>query len=220
MTISSNLIELGKSSTSAVISFCGGLGKLAYFAGQDQSIITGEHGVILSINSMLDAQDFDGCSIALYGTNISDSIASLMANTVSISSNYINVGATRASASVVASEISKTVLFSGDSNGTITLSDNLANYSRIRIYFHTDQYSAKSSIEVYSPNNSNVSMFTCTVASGSGWSAMVINGTVAWCSGTTISPSTYGQRRIFTTNTTDAGSDGNWISIYRVEGWK
>lgn len=94
MTISENLIELGKSSTSAVISFCGGLGKLSYFVGQNQSIITGEHGVILSINSMLDAQDFDGCSIVLYGTSVSDSIASLMAHTINMASDYIAVGGT------------------------------------------------------------------------------------------------------------------------------
>jgi hypothetical protein len=94
MTIGGDLIELGKSSTSAVISFCGGLGKLSYDAVQKLSIVTGEHGVVLSLNSMLDAKDFDGCSIVLDGTGVSDSIASLMANTVNISSNYVGVGGT------------------------------------------------------------------------------------------------------------------------------
>ena len=101
---------------------------------------------------------------------------------------------------------------------TVTLSETAANFSKLKIFYYTGQYGAKSSVEVAKPNGNNVSMFCCTVS----FQAMVITSRVAYINGKSIttqsdgSNPSYGVAQYRTTGVTILWN--NDITIYRVEG--
>ena len=75
------------------------------------------------------------------------------------------------------------ILFSGDSNGIITLSESAANYSHMRIYYRVyNDANGYRSVKIFEPNGKNVNLFAGETGYDNGyfWPAgrdITINGT-------------------------------------------
>jgi hypothetical protein len=204
-TFAATAVELGKNSPTAIIKFCAGNGLIGYDTTSKQLYLCGTDGAYLARKTDIDNGNDSG--IGLVDDNGS-------AKAVMVAAKY-EVAGVRLTAAQMATALAPKVLFSGDTNGNITLSETAANFSKLKIFFKTNQYDAKSSIEVPSPNGSNVSMFCCTTASG----GMVIAGRVANISGKSITSGSgsYGVRILWDSGVINSYSDNN-IYILRVEG--
>lgn len=71
------------------------------------------------------------------------------------------------------------------SNGTITLSESVANFTYIEIFYFNKKYGTYSSVQVYSPNNKKVNLHTSNVFSGD--KTAIIDSRKIKISGTSIS---------------------------------
>ena len=71
------------------------------------------------------------------------------------------------------------------SNGTITLSESVANFTYIEIFYFNKEYGTYSSVQVYSPNNKKVNLHTSNVFSGD--KTAMIDSRKIKISGTSIS---------------------------------
>jgi hypothetical protein len=210
MTISENLIELGKNSSTAVIKFCAGNGSIGITSSKEL-YLSGTDGAYLARQTDIDNGNDSG--IGLVDDNGS-SLAVLHANRFSLGGPTISSG--RFYTAIVPA-----VLYNGGAalsydtapgagtTGTVTLSETAANFSKLKIFFRTDD-NAYGSYEVPFPNGKRVGL-------SSNWST----GTSIWykarailISGTSITTVEYG----------NVNSDGssfshtNVIYIVRVEG--
>ena len=210
MTISENLIELGKNSSTAIIKFCAGNGSIGITSSK-QLYLSGTDGAYLARQTDIDNGNDSG--IGLVDDNGS-SLAVLHANRFSLGGPTISSG--RFYTAIVPA-----VLYNGGAaldydtapgagtTGTVTLSETAANFSKLKIFFRTDD-NAYGSCEVPFPNGKRVGL-------SSNWST----GTSMWykaraidISGTSITTVEYGS----------VNSDGssfshiNVIYIVRVEG--
>lgn len=110
------------------------------------------------------------------------------------------------------------VLYDNDtgSSGPITLSNSIANYDHMRIYYGYETY-ARQSVDVYNPSGKQVSLFMNQSFDGQYQTIQMAN---AVASGTTL---TLGAHAHFETNYA-AGSSFNYtqtsrLRVYRVEAW-
>ena len=110
-----------------------------------------------------------------------------------------------------------TVLYTGDSNTPITLSDSAANYARIVIEFRCNNQT-HASVDVYSPNNKDVLLSTGYNDKDAGFFLKTQNVII---SDTTIdqAPNTYA-RQIGVNGSTVSSSVENRIWITKVTGYK
>lgn len=111
--------------------------------------------------------------------------------------------------------VEKTVLFNNTTNtsSTITLSDSVANYECIEIFYKNNDH-LYSSLKVHQPNNTKISL-----------DSHYANGTAAYLkfaratiSGTEITIN--GQTQVFIDGNVLTSSNGNFIYITRVVGYK
>ena len=109
-----------------------------------------------------------------------------------------------------------TVLYnnSSGSNGQITLSDSVANYDYIEIFYGSINRGGMNSVKVYNPNNTRADFF---IGSFFEDTAYINNKRVA-IANNAITNVTYGNGAFTTTGTT-VGTQ-NSIYIYRVVGYK
>lgn len=105
-----------------------------------------------------------------------------------------------------------TVLFSGDSTGTVTLSDSAANYAKLKIFFYSDNM--YNSVEVVSPNSKKVVLMGATSAT-----TVYFHFVTKIINGTSITNDAGGEMYISGQNACNKGSTYNGIHITRVEGW-
>lgn len=106
----------------------------------------------------------------------------------------------------------RTELFSGDTTGTVTLSDSAANYTRLRIYFYADSNYA--SVDVYSPDGKKVTLMNATSAT-----TVYIHFVVKKINGTSITHSAGGELWVSGNNSCGKTDSYNNIHITKVEGW-
>lgn len=117
----------------------------------------------------------------------------------------------------LATAISPTTLFSGDSAGTVTLSESLASYSRIEIDFMNNDGMC-SSLTVDSPNGKTVVLSVGTIYDYNGAPCVSLKNTKCLCSGTTITPQ-LGMQVNFD-GASNARQYGWYIYVTKVIGWK
>lgn len=101
-----------------------------------------------------------------------------------------------------------TSLWSGDSNGNLTLSQSAANFTRITIYYR-DNDNQYSSVDVYSPNGKTVLMFSSWEGHTNKIRTVKFNGTSLTTVKTNQWDSVHG-----------SPTTPNYIYIIRVLGWK
>lgn len=112
------------------------------------------------------------------------------------------------------------ILFSGDSNGTITLSESAANYSHMRIYYRVyNDANGYRSVKIFEPDGKNVNLFAGETGQDNGyfWPAgrdITINGT---------SITTRATNRYYAASSVSASSrttaKTNYVYITCVEVW-
>ena len=125
--------------------------------------------------------------------------------------------------------VAPVVLFSGGSNGTITLSESANNYNYLEIFYRDNNSAANSSIKVYSPNNKKIDLSIIQPSEdtndpvGATW----IKRTRYTISGTSIIPNTtntgcfmIAKEGVVQNKYSTGGTNGNYIYITRVLGWK
>lgn len=120
----------------------------------------------------------------------------------------------------VTSESGEFLLYSGDSNGTITLSDNASNYEYIEIFFRTND-NVYDSTKVYQPNNKLVSLAAWWANANvprfyTKVKIVTINGTSIQA----VSSNQYGEVSYDTSSDPVYISNSNNIYITRVIGYK
>ena len=116
--------------------------------------------------------------------------------------------ATSASGARTQLEVAPTSLWSGNSSGNITLSQSVANFTRVTIFFR-DNDNVHSSVDVYDPLNKSVLLT-------SNWKGQFVKAKVVNLNGNQVNNYYYGQAATVN-NTAD---DSNLIYITRVLGWK
>jgi len=107
------------------------------------------------------------------------------------------------------------VLYSGNSNGTITLSDTATNYEYIEIFFrNSDNFC--NSVKVYQPNGKAVALVSNTAQAGvTYWKNRAV-----LISGSTISTYQNQYNETYATGGAVTVSPNNVIFITRVVGYK
>ena len=236
MTISENLIELGKNSTSAVIKFCGELAQISAkkwtWSGATRTGIDmhATYGTSISADTSvsLDASveatqlasdgsaggaiNLNGKWLDLYSTDMFSAYQISMNDVATILDTALN---------------SDVVLYNGGAalnydtapgsgtTGTVTLSESAANFSKLKIFFRTDD-NAYQSVEVISPDGKSVEL-SVNHPGGSGQTSTVwIKGATVAISGTSITVSAYINMGVSAAGNTLAA--GNVIYVVRVEG--
>lgn len=216
----SNLIELGKGSASAVVEFCGGLGRIGYNSGLlnsfvvdgngHQVVITTTESAFIDSNGNLIGADSDGAFIG------SDNVLLYTPDeTVSESFNMAEV----------VSAIPVT-LYDNDSaspSASATLSETAANFSRLTI-FYKDSDNNRSSVDVWSPNGKRMSL-SLTWINGTANQQMWQRVRYVTISGTTIETSKLSGDVNFRTGQIQLGTTGSvtnsdYISITHVIGYR
>lgn len=107
------------------------------------------------------------------------------------------------------------VLYYNDSNTstTITLSESVANYNYLRIYFHkTNDSWQRNSLDVYDPNGKTVNL----ILTNPNGTTQYLESALFNISGTSISISSRSSSTLSNNITTQNTS---YIAIYRVEAW-
>jgi virulence-associated protein VagC len=212
------LIELGKNSASSVIKFCAGNGQIGFNTGSNQLYLSGTNGAYLARQTDIDNGNNSGVGLVDDNGN---------SKAVIIAHEFQIAGIVLTQAQMETALVPK-VLYNGGAalnyntapgsgtNGTVRLSETAANFSKLTIFFKTSQYDALSSISVSHPDGRKVSMFCCTTASG----AMVVTGSVASISGTSIAPVSggHGSATLWGGQSPTVNTSENPISIVRVEG--
>ena len=215
MTISESLIELGKNSPAAIIKFCAGSGEIGSMASQLH--LSGTKGAYLARQADIDnGRD--------YGVGLVDDSGS--AEAVIKAEKYMVAGISLTSEQMETA-IQPVVLYNGGAaldygtapgagtNGTVTLSESAANFSKLKIFFRTDD-SAYGSCEVPSPDGKTVDL-SANHPGGSGQASTVwIKGSSVVISGTSISVIRYVNMGVSAAGNTLVA--GNVIYVVRVEG--
>ena len=226
-----NLIELGKNSTSAVIKLCGGVGKIEYDP-------TYNNGTLFISNSGGTSQGTtifagDGSTYAHVGAH--KSMASMAGSELLFQGDYvtlIDLGDTIGEyqmpvADVLAVLTSVPVdLYDNDSasaSAAATLSESAANFRRLTIMYR-DTDGNYSSVDVWSPNGKRVALSLTWI---NGATTQEMYQRVRWVtiSGTTISTSQLNSGEKYRTGQVKLGAtasvtNSDYIAITHVIGYR
>jgi virulence-associated protein VagC len=216
------LIELGKNSESSILKFCGGKGTAKF--ENSTMYFQAESGGMVALASRSTANPLiPAKNPGVYAwSDTNGSHLSLCGEKFNVNNDYTDMPAAR-----VGTAIQPVVLYNGGAalnyntapgagtTGTVTLSETAANFSKLKIFYKTDDNEFQS-VEVTSPNNKLVSL-SINHPWGSGQaSAVVLKGTWVAISGTSINVGGYCNIGITTSAVTSYS--GNVIYIVRVEG--
>jgi virulence-associated protein VagC len=211
------LIELGKNSASSVIKFCAGNGQIGFDTGSNQLYLSGTHGAYLARQTDIDNGNNSG--VGLVDDN-GNSKAVIIAHEFQIAGIVL----TQAQ---METALQPVVLYNGGAalnydtapgngtTGTVTLSETAANFSKLKIFYKTDDTSYQS-VEIPAPNGKQVEL-SVNHPWGSGQATgVMLKGAWVTIRGTSITVGGYCNIGIRTSAVTSYPS--NVIHIVRVEG--
>lgn len=225
--VTDDLIELGKSKTSAIIKMCGGMGRIYYDntnggmlhienlggSTNDVRMEAGDAGTFASVNVRAGGAGVIGAQVMLRGDELEvvDLLDQEFYHTFSMADFADSIPVTlydNASASASASA---------------TLSETAANFKRLTIFFK-DTDNNYSSVDVWSPNGKRVSLSLTWI---NGASTQEMYQRVRWVtiSGTTISTSQLNSGEKYRTGQVKLGAtasvtNSDYISIVHVIGYR
>lgn len=217
----SNLIELGKGSATAVVEFCGGLGRIGYSASHYNTfLIDGNgHQVIVTGRSQPAYISSNGGYIGADNTG-----PFIKFDTILLNNRDESIYETYTTAEVVGAI--PVTLFDNDSaspSASTTLSETAANFSRLTI-FYKDSDNNRSSVDVWAPDGKRVSL-SLTWINGTSTQQMYQRVRYVTISGTTIETSKLSGDAKYRTGQIQLGTTGSvtnsdYISITHVIGYR
>ncbi len=197
-TFTANQVELGRNSQSAQILMCGGQGRASYSAGI--LYLSGTTGAVLR------KQGDNSNGVGMNGTTA-----------IIRGANYEMAGQLLTHAQMSSIMTGGTMLYNNASGttGTVTLSQAVQNFNRLRIYF--GYAGLRSSLEVWDPTNNNLVPLSLSYPDANGATTCWFKVRNVQISGTTVSNNSAGGYLVG--NQTGCVTNAVEILIFRVVGF-
>ena len=199
-------------------------------AAYQKSLLKGGDSIIMRTKAEVSPgsfQDYPSVEASMHDeytagyTSLKDSMVKIAAANLKVWDIY-NTAASYVTMRHFCDLLSPVVLYNSTAgtNGTVNLSENAADYERLKIYYKSDD-NAYSSVDVYQPDGKRVelSINHCQGTSAAAAGPIWVKGCMVTISGTSITVGTYGNGKIDTTASSSVSiATANVIKIVRVEG--
>ena len=230
MTISENLIELGKNSTTSIIKLCDDMLRMQYWSDKNLFELAANYGeadthqnLALSFFNKTTG-DFDerGAGLEFIPVGVNNHTAAemcfwILCDTLKINVSNIRIGSEEYPISRLATAIQPVVLYDGYTLDNITLPESTANFSDIRIYYNANGQ-CRGSVDVHNPDGKyDVQMHgmfkaTDTIAQ--------YRFRAVYIQGNEIKTQSSGYANFHTSGSFDLHFGNNNVFIERVVGWR